>query len=84
MWASTTSTGLCRLTSVPSLAPKERYDGYFEWERLRDTPRERRLARMLDRGYEDTLWVEHWMAAEEWYLEHERPWEHADLVLGGG
>ena len=125
------------------LGPKEGYDGYFEWERLRDavlvplsqgrrvryrrydwithrlaewrevepgrvvivegvystrpelrpyfdvkvyvdTPRERRLARMLDRGYEDTLWVEHWMAAEEWYLEHERPWEHADLVLGGG
>lgn len=48
-----------------------------------DTPRELRLARMLGRRYEDVSWVEHWMAAEDWYEEHERPKEHVDLVVYG-
>ena len=124
------------------LAPKEGYDRYFDWERLRDavlvplsaesrsryrrydwatdklaeshqigpggivivegvfstrpelrpyfsvtiyvdTPREQRLGRMLSRMYENTSWVENWMAAEDWYLEHVRPKEHVDLVVDG-
>ena len=48
-----------------------------------DTPREQRLARMLERGYSDLTWVEHWMASEDWYEEQERPKEHVDLVLYG-
>ena len=48
-----------------------------------DTPREQRLARMLDRAYENVSWVERWMAAEDWYEEHERPKEHVDLVVNG-
>ena len=48
-----------------------------------DTPREQRLARMLNRTYEDVSWVEHWMAAEDWYEGHERPKEHVDLVVDG-
>ena len=48
-----------------------------------DTPREQRGDRMVSRRYEDLSWVEHWMAAEDWYEEHERPKENVDLVLRG-
>ena len=48
-----------------------------------DAPRERRLARMLDRLYEDLSWVERWMVAEDWYEERERSMEHVDLVVDG-
>ena len=48
-----------------------------------DTPRERRRERLLSRSYEDVSWVEHWMASEDWYEEHERPKDHADLVVDG-
>lgn len=49
-----------------------------------DTPRDLRLARMSERGYEDMSWMERWMAAEDYYEEHERPREHVDVVLQGG
>jgi uridine kinase len=48
-----------------------------------DTPREQRLARMLGRAYDDVSWVEHWMAAEDWYMANARPAEHVDVVLDG-
>jgi uridine kinase len=48
-----------------------------------ETPREQRLARMLDRMYDDVAWVERWMAAEDWYLENVRPGDHVDLVVDG-
>ena len=48
-----------------------------------DTPREQRLARILERGYEDASWVEHWTAAEDWYSANVRPKEHVGLVLDG-
>ena len=130
-------------TERARLGPKEGYDRYFDWERLRDevlvplsresraryrrydwatnrlaewhevepgsvvivegvystrpelrpyfgatvyvdTPRAQRLARMLDRGYENLLWAEHWMAAEDWYVNHVRPFESVDVVVQGG
>ena len=61
----------------PELRPYYRVTVYV------DAPREQRLARMLGRGYEDVFWVEHWMAAEDWYEAHERPKEHVDLVVDG-
>ena len=48
-----------------------------------DTSPEVRVARMRARRYEDLNWLESWMAAEEWYVEHIRPAEHVDLVLDG-
>jgi uridine kinase len=48
-----------------------------------DASREVRVARMRARRYEDLNWLESWMAAEEWYVEHIRPAEHVDLVLDG-
>ena len=46
-----------------------------------DTPRDVRLARLLDRGYPDVSWVDHWMAAEDWYVENMRPTEQVALVV---
>lgn len=46
-----------------------------------DAPREVRRRRMLARGPHDSAWMTPWMAAEDWYLEHIRPQESADLVL---
>ncbi|HEY6418068.1 MAG TPA: hypothetical protein VIX59_03610 [Candidatus Binataceae bacterium] len=48
-----------------------------------DTPRETRLARMQARAQNETNWIERWMAAEDWYLEHVRPMETADFVVNG-
>ncbi len=48
-----------------------------------DTPREQRAARMTARRYEDLDWLDHWMAAEDWYVENLRPAERADLVVDG-
>ncbi|MGC1676620.1 MAG: AAA family ATPase [Candidatus Binataceae bacterium] len=50
-----------------------------------EAPREVRRRRMLARAYldndPDNDWMMPWMAAEDWYLEHVRPQESADLVL---
>jgi uridine kinase len=46
-----------------------------------DAPRDVRRRRMLARGSADSDWMTPWMAAEDWYLEHFRPQESADLVL---
>ena len=48
-----------------------------------DTPREQRAARMIARGYDNLDWLDHWMAAEDWYVCHHRPAERADLVIDG-
>jgi uridine kinase len=56
---------------------------YYDATVFVDTPREERLVRMLDRGYGDESWVEHWMAAEDLYMTNVRPMEHVDLVLDG-
>lgn len=46
-----------------------------------DAPREVRRRRMLARGPDNSDWMTPWMAAEDWYLEHVRPQESADLIL---
>jgi uridine kinase len=61
----------------PGLAP------YYGVTVFVETPRDLRLTRILDRGYEDLSWVEHWMAAEDWYMASVRPAEHVGLVLDG-
>jgi uridine kinase len=47
------------------------------------TPREERLRRMLARPQDSTSWMDPWMAAEDWYLEHVAPHHRADLVIEG-
>ena len=54
---------------------------YFSVMVYIDAPREVRLARLLDRRYPETLWVDHWMAAEDWYVEHVQPTEQVALVV---
>ena len=56
---------------------------YFSVTVYVDAPREVRLARLLDRGYPDISWVDHWMAGEDWYVEHMHPNKQAALVLHG-
>ncbi len=50
-----------------------------------DAPRDLRRRRMLARGHRDndpeSGWLIPWMAAEDWYVEHLRPQESADLIL---
>jgi uridine kinase len=48
-----------------------------------DTPRDERMRRMLARPQNNTSWIDRWMAAEDWYLEHVAPHRHADLVIEG-
>jgi uridine kinase len=48
-----------------------------------ETPRDERIRRMLARPQPSTTWMDRWMAAEDWYLEHIAPQTRADLVIGG-
>jgi uridine kinase len=48
-----------------------------------ETPREERIRRMLARPQPSTSWMDQWMAAEDWYLEHVAPQYRADLVIEG-
>lgn len=48
-----------------------------------DTPREVRIRRLHARGENDPGWIAAWVAAEDYYLEVERPAEAADIVVPG-
>ncbi len=48
-----------------------------------ETPRDERIRRMASRLQSDTAWMESWLAAEGWYLEHVAPHRSADLILEG-
>jgi uridine kinase len=48
-----------------------------------ETPREERMRRMLARQQSGTSWMNRWMAAEDWYLQHIAPSLQADLVIEG-
>ena len=48
-----------------------------------ETPRDERMRRMLARPRASTSWMDLWMAAEDWYLEHIAPNHQADLVIEG-
>ena len=56
---------------------------YFNVTVYVDAPRDVRLARLLDRRYADTSWVDHWMAVEDWYVEHVHPTKAVGLVVRG-
>jgi len=79
-WREVEPGGVVLVEGVYSIRPQLR--PYYGVTVYVDTPRQDRLARMLARGG-DLSWLEHWMAAEDWYLEHERPGEHVDLVVYG-
>jgi uridine kinase len=57
--------------------------GYFDYTIWVDCPYEVRLRRGIARDGEAmrTTWVEHWMPAEDRYVEEERPDARANLVL---
>ena len=80
-WHEVPPGGAVIVEGVYATRPELR--GYFGVTVFVDTLREKRLSRMLDRGYEDLSWVEHWMAAEDWYVTQVRPADHADLVVKG-
>ena len=55
--------------------------GYPLAEILTETPSGLRV--LLDRRYSGTTWVDHWVDAEDWYVEHVRPNGQVALVVGG-
>jgi uridine kinase len=65
-------------------ASREAFRPYLAFAVWIETPRELRLQRGLERDGEAARpnW-ERWMAAEDAYVERERPSEHADIVVRG-
>jgi uridine kinase len=80
-WHEVEPRGAVIVEGVYSTRPELR--PYFSVTVYVDAPREVRLARLLDRGYPDVSWVEHWMAGEDWYVEHVHPAGQAALVVDG-
>jgi uridine kinase len=64
-------------SSRPELRP------YLDLAIFVETPRDLRRQRMLARGQSSTDWIMAWMAAEDWYIEHLKPAENADLIVAG-
>jgi uridine kinase len=65
-------------------ASRQAFQPFLAYSIWIETPRELRLQRGLERDGADA-WAqwEHWMEAEDRYIERERPAERADLVLSG-
>ena len=65
-------------------ASREAFRRYLAYSVWIETPREVRLRRGLERdGAQARAHWEHWMAAEDRYVERERPAERADCVVRG-
>jgi uridine kinase len=80
-WVTVEAADVVVLDGVYSSRPELR--AYFDLAIFVDTPRELRKRRMLARGQSATDWIDAWMAAEDWYIEHLEPATHADLVVSG-
>jgi uridine kinase len=80
-WVTVAPAGVVLLEGVYSSRPELR--AHLDLAIFIETPRDMRKQRMLARGQSPTGWIEAWMAAEDWYLEHLKPAEQADLVLAG-
>ena len=80
-WHEIEPRGVVIVEGVYSTRPELR--PYFSVMVYVDAPREVRLARLLDRRYPDVSWVDHWMAAEDWYAEHVDPANQVALVVHG-
>ena len=80
-WHEIESRSVVIVEGVYSTRPELRR--YFNVMVYVDAPRKVRLARLLDRRYPDTSWIDHWMAGEDWYVEHVRPAEQVTLVVDG-
>jgi uridine kinase len=65
-------------------ASREAFRPYLFYSIWIETPRELRLQRGIERDGEEMReqWVR-WMAAEDAYVERERPRERADVVVPG-
>lgn len=74
-------TGVIVVEGVYVLRPQLRT--HFDLTVFVDTPRDERLLRCRARAENPDEWIERWMAAEDWYLEHVRPQDAADLVVPG-
>ena len=74
----------CRVVIVEGVySTRPELRPYFSVTVYVDAPREVRLARLLDRRYPDVSWVDHWMAGEDWYVEHVHPTKQVALVVDG-
>ncbi len=89
-WAEVTPRDVVMIEGVYSFRPEIRQ--FYSFAIFVDLPRDIRLRRSLNRapaGFgpvrkeEHRLWLESWMAAEDWYLENIRTIESADLVVSG-
>lgn len=56
---------------------------YFDKTIFVSTPRDQRISRIVERYYEDTVWLHNWMATEDWYMETVQPAKHVDVILDG-
>ena len=80
-WREVAPAGVVIVEGVFSTRPE--LSPLFDVTVYVDTPREQRAARMAARGWDNLDWMEHWRAAEDWYVRHHRPAERADLVIDG-
>ena len=77
-WVRVLPRGIVIVEGVYSSRPELR--DYYDAKIFVDTPRSERMRRIHARN-DDLLWIKRWTEAENWYIEHIRPIEYADLVI---
>ena len=79
-WHTVMPQGTVIIEGVYSVRPELR--DYFDIALVVETGREECLRR-LRRRKEAGDWIDHWRAAEDWYIAEFNPAERADLVISG-
>ncbi|WP_139378306.1 uridine kinase family protein [Mesobacillus jeotgali] len=64
---------------------RQELEHYYDWKIWVDCPREMRLARGIQRDGEEAraMWEDNWMVGEDLYVQQQKPYERADIVILG-
>jgi uridine kinase len=80
-WAEVEAKGVILVEGCYAARPELRR--YYDVVVLVRTSAELRAQRQQARADASPAWLERWDAAERYYMENQRPWSYADLVVAG-
>lgn len=82
-WHEISTGGIVIIEGVYSIC--EELSDYYDFKIWIDCPRDIRLLRGIERDGEESLetWEHNWMIAEDVYMNEQKPYDRADLVIDG-
>lgn len=82
-WHEISTDGIVIIEGVYSI--RKELSDYYDFKIWIDCPRDIRLLRGIERDGEESLetWEHNWMIAEDIYMNEEKPYDSADLIIDG-